>query len=357
MQTYKIAVFGSLTADLFIQPSESQIITKSSENFSESLFALPHGGKVSANHIQEHFGGGSSNVSISFSRFGHQVFCFGGIGDDANGEKILKNLHNENIITTEIQKFSGKKSGFSLILNSFDGERTVIFTAEANQEFSEIKKNILIEKHIDALYLCHLSGENSKKIFSQIEMFLEQNLEKKFFWNPGKESIERGIEKNSFLLKSCDILFLNTEEAEKFSGISAKTKHSYGYELRNKDFFQKNFQKTNIPDSVKDVSEIAEIFLEKGVKNVVITDGRNGAQAFSQNKNEKYEFIPCISGNRIDTLGAGDSFASTFSSFFLRGNPLKKCGKYASINAASVISFQGAQDGLLNFFQIENSIT
>ena len=74
---HTIAVFGSLTIDLFVQPSESQIITTTTEHSEKMLFALPHGGKISAEHIQEHFGGGSSNVGVSFSRLGNEVSAFG----------------------------------------------------------------------------------------------------------------------------------------------------------------------------------------------------------------------------------------------------------------------------------------
>jgi ribokinase len=354
-----IAVFGSLTVDLFVQPSETQIITQSTENTAHSLLALPHGGKISAEHIQEHFGGGASNVGVSFSRLENSVTCFGGIGDDSNGEKILKNLEKENIITENIQKFSGKKSGFSLILNAFDGERTVIFTSEANKEFGDISTE-KIPENFDALYLCHISGKNPEKLFEKIQNFLEKNPEKKFFWNPGKERIAEGLKDktNQSLLQSCNVLFVNTEEAEKFSGILSKSEHTSGEELRKKHLlYEENAQK-KIPSYVRNVSEIAQKFLERGVETVVITDGRKGAQVFSQKKNisprEKHLFIPCFPGKRIDTLGAGDSFASCFSSFYLQGEPLQNCGKYASINATSVVEYQGAQDGLLTKKQVQS---
>ena len=358
INTKKIAVFGSLTIDLFVQPSESQVITMTTENSEKTLFALPHGGKISAEHIQEHFGGGASNVGVSFSRLGNEVFAFGGIGNDNNGKKILEHLEEEKISGTFVQAFENIKSGFSLILNAFDGERTVIFTSEANQKFNTINsplslgEGLGVRDNFDAIYLCHLSGKNPEKIFSEIQKFLEKT-QKKLFWNPGRERITLGLENpiNKNLLKNCDILFVNTEEAEEFSGISAKKQKSHGQELREKHHVTKQHTEISIPDYVRDVSEIAEKFLESGVTMVVITDGRKGAQAFSQTTSE-YLFIPCVSSTRVDTLGAGDSFASAFSHFYMQGETLQKCGEYASINAASVVSYRGAQDGLLTKTQI-----
>ena len=354
MNTHTIAVLGSLTIDLFVQPSETKIITQMTEEFSESFFALPHGGKISAEHIQEHFGGGAANVGVSFARLGNTVSCLGAVGEDSNGKKILENLHAEKISTAFVQKYSDTKSGFSLILNAFDGERTVIFTSEANQKFEKIAS---LSDECNAVYLCHLSGKNPQKIFSQLEYFLGQDNSRKFFWNPGKERIEEGLEKNKKLLSHCDVLFLNTEEAEKFSGLSAHKKISHREEIQNKHTLDTSFQKykkdNNVPDFVLEVGHIAEKFLEMGVKTVVITDGRKGAQVFSKRKNELYLFIPCVSSKRVDTLGAGDSFASAFSHFYLQGETLQKCGEYASINAASVVAHQGAQDGLLTHKKIQ----
>ncbi len=350
-----ITTIGSLTVDLFVQPSETQIITRSTENGSESFFALPHGGKVSANHMQEHFGGGAANVGVSFARLENQVECLGGIGDDSNGQKILANLEKEKIGTEKIQKFLNINSGFSLILNSFDGERTVIFTSEANKEFQKIPE---ISSENDAIYLCHVSGKNPENIFAEIQKFLEKSPEKKFFWNPGHERISRGLEdsSNTTLLKHCDILFLNTEEAEEFSGFSAHKKISHAEEIANTHTLSSMFQKirgeNEVPDFILNVNAIAEKFLKKGVQTVVITDGKRGAQAFSKRRGEEYLFIPCVSSKRVDTLGAGDSFASAFSHFYLQGESLQKCGEYASVNAASVVANQGAQDGLLTKTQI-----
>lgn len=351
--SHKIAVFGSLTVDLFVQPSESQIITTTTEHSEKSLFALPHGGKISADHIQEHFGGGASNVGTSFARLQNEVFCFGGTGNDKNGEKIRENLTSEKISEEYIQKFPEIKSGFSLILNAFDGERTVIFTSEANKEFNSVPENTLETEDFDALYLCHISGTNPENIFSHIQNFLEKFPEKKSFWNPGRERIALGLDNNtnSQLLKNCDILFVNTEEAEEFSGQLSRKKISQGDILREQ-------HELSLEHHIKEVSHLAEIFLEKGVKTVVITDGKKGAQAFTKHEESatisEHIFIPCVSSKRVDTLGAGDSFASAFSHFYLQGETLQKCGEFASINAASVVAHQGAQDGLLTTTQIQN---
>ncbi len=305
----KIAVFGSLTKDIFVLPRHNKKIIQEGKEY----FALPYGGKVIAENIEEHFGGGASNVSIGLQRLGHNSIVCGAIGDDRIGENIISHLKNEGIETKYIQKIENKKSGFSIILNGYDGERTVIFTSQANKRFISYNFNILTEKKIDALYLCHLSSEKENIIFSGLENFLDENPKIIFAWNPGKERIEMGIEKNKKLLHRCNFLFMNSEEAKKFTNENIK-------------------------------ENIVKKILNAGVENVIITDGGNGAFLYSK---ENTLFFSPEQQTKKDTLGAGDSFASGFFASFLHENDLQKCGKYASMNAASVVSHIGAQDGLL----------
>lgn len=307
----KIAVFGSLTKDIFVLPSQNKKIVLDNIEY----FALPYGGKVVAENIEEHFGGGASNVSIGLQRLGHETFIFGAIGNGDIGKNIIKNLKKENINTKYIQKIDNKKSGFSIILNSYEGERTVIFTSEANKEFISCDTHQFKKENIDALYLCHLSSKENNTIFSELYNFLKKNTQIIFAWNPGKERIGLGIEENEDLLSQCDFLFINKEESEKFTNQTQRKK-------------------------------IIKIFLEQGVKNIIITDGGNGAYLYTD---DKEFYFPPEKQNKKDTLGAGDSFASGFFASILHEKPLQECGKYASINAASVVSYIGAQQGLLHY--------
>ncbi|MBN1258303.1 carbohydrate kinase family protein, partial [Candidatus Peregrinibacteria bacterium] len=50
---------------------------------------------------------------------------------------------------------------------------------------------------------------------------------------------------------------------------------------------------------------------------------------------------------RKDTLGAGDAFASGFTSAIILGESLKRALTYGTLNANSVVNFYGAQQGLL----------
>ncbi len=340
-----IVILGSLTQDLFVYANGNSVITQSDENGESEFYAIPHGGKLTAKYLERHIGGGGANVGVSLQRLGFQSYIFGARGNDEVGEFIEKKLLAENINTKNIQVFPNTESGFSVILNSYQGERTVIFTSQANKKFDKISKKNIEEIFPKAIYLCHISS-NSENILLELSKYLEEVEDVIFAWNPGKERLELGLEKNKFLLKNCDFLFLNKEEAELLTGMKAKNPHeTHGEKTRNNLYI--------LPDYVSDVSELSKKILETGVKTVVITDGRKGVQVFTKNTKVYKE---SLGGERVDTLGAGDSFASAFTASILLGKSLEEATEYARINAQSVVAHRGAQDGLLTSGKLYKNI-
>ena len=87
---------------------------------------------------------------------------------------------------------------------------------------------------------------------------------------------------------------------------------------------------------------------------IVITDGGKGAYAYDGNK---FYFCETFPSEVVSTLGAGDSFASTFcASLSHNGTDIGKALMYASVNSSSVVSKFGATEGLLTFDEIETKL-
>ncbi|MEI7511304.1 MAG: carbohydrate kinase family protein [Candidatus Peregrinibacteria bacterium] len=339
-----IAVLGSLTVDLFVRPAETRIISQISEHERSDFLAFPHGGKIGASEIQEQFGGGASNTAVSFARLGFSPCVFGAIGDEASAESILQNLQKNGISPGCVQKIPGVRSGFSVIINSFDGERTVIYTSGANTSFARVSPETLLKS--DAIYLCHISGEHYGEIFQELATVLEKNPRPFFAWNPGKESLCLGLAGNAPLLSRTNLLFVNREEAELLVQQKSIPNESYGEKVRKGDLKGKKNQKSGLPAYAIQVSHLAQEILKMGVETVVITDGRRGSQIFTHGQ-KTFFFCPVDEeAARVDTLGAGDAFASTFTAHRLLKKPLPECALYATIRASSVVGKVGAQEGL-----------
>ena len=92
----------------------------------------------------------------------------------------------------------------------------------------------------------------------------------------------------------------------------------------------------------------------KDYQVVVITNGNKGAYAY---EGKNFYYCPTFPAEVISTLGAGDSFASTFcAALYRNGKDIGKALMYGSVNSAGVVSKFSATEGLLTFEQIEEKL-
>ncbi len=335
MKKPKVCTLGSMTIDIFIKPNDTTVIKMCREKTSnEEYIAFPYGGKIHASETHELFGGGANNTCVGLSRLGFNASPVAQIGDDIYGEKLIENLKKElvSIENMQIAKNSKEHTGVSVILRSFEGERTVFYYPGTNKTFSDF--NVKILDDVEGLFFNHISarGNNADVIFQSIKRHFLKYPKKFLFWNPGKEQISQGALSFIDFFPVVDVMLLNKEEAEAFTGRKARKRRS---KKSQQDF----------PHSAADYSEIFQVFMRQGVQNVVITDGRNGSQ-ICDGKNIYFCGIDEVS-EKIDTLGAGDGFGTGLFYAIFHKKKLHSSLKYATINAASVVSQVGSQTGLL----------
>ncbi|MCT4592204.1 MAG: carbohydrate kinase family protein [Candidatus Gracilibacteria bacterium] len=323
MQNKKFITIGSLTFDIFVRPEQHKIIRTHTEDSIIEELSFAFGEKIRVQDVHECFGGGASNVAVGFSRLGINTSVFGAVGQDEWANGVINNLKQEKIETSHIIE-TKEKTGFSVIINSFEGERTVLGYSGANHDFEDI--DISIFDQYEGAHLCHLSGKASK-VFDKIQKFFIKNPEKFLSWNPGKEQIEKGIQEFKNFIPAVDVIILNREESEEFTN-------------------QKSHKGSNFGNNIYDVTDIMCKFYENGFSGIlVITDGRRGAQA-TDGKELYYAPIE-ESQKRVDTLGAGDAFCSGFCASCIQNQDLQNCLIFGTLNSANVVSNFGAQTGLL----------
>jgi ribokinase len=325
-----ILTIGSLTFDIFLRPKRQEIIRHyQADKSQEEYFAFPYGEKVRVEDVHECFGGGAANTAIAFQRLGFSASSLGAIGDDQWGQLVVNNLEANGVDANFVQTHSGK-TGFSVILNSFEGERTVIAFKGANRQIESMDPEVLDQ--FEAVHLCHLSGK-AQTLFAQVRSYFEANPEKLLSWNPGKEQLEKGLAHYQSFLPQVDLLFVNLEEAEEFTGSKANGKTAFN-------------------DQIADFREIFQKFFAQGFQGVVIiTDGQNGSQACDGKV--IYHTPIDNTSKRVDALGAGDGFGSAVAASIFSKKSLPQALKNGTINAASVVNHYGAQKGLLTTKELE----
>ena len=333
---YDIISIGGGTFDLFVKAHDSKIMRIKTQEKEEDALLLPYGGKQKMDEVHETLGGGAHNTSVAFSRMGLNAAYCGLIGDDLYGKKILANLDSEGVSKELLSVTEDEKTSFSVILNSFEGERTVLNYLGANNLFTSEYFPLKKVMQTKWIFLNHLSGK-ANQLIQKIEIVLEKSPQIKLAWNPGGIQLREGAEKFKNILSNTEVLFLNKEEAEKFSRINCH-KFLQGKKMKN----------------IHDMNLIFKYFHKFGVKIVVITDGRNGSQV--SDGHASY-FCPASTSQRVDTLGAGDSFASGFTGAIILNKNLQTALIFGTINAASVVNKYGAQKGLLKINKIRESLS
>lgn len=307
---YDVITIGSNTVDLFVHTDQSGMIDFHSRRGVEQFISYPVGTKMLITRLLHNFGGNGTNSAVAFSRLGLKTGYVGEIGRDDNGTRIISNLKNEKI------DFLGGRScesGFSIILDAFEEDRTILVYKGCNNDLKlkEIKKANLKSKWV---YLSSMLGE-SLKTMQQIAEYAKKS-KIKIAFNPSITILENEAEKAINIIRCSDLLVLNKEEAEYVVGNS------------------QNSPEMNIKE-----------LLAFGPKIIAITDGKNGALAY--NDGYYYKIMPRSDLKIVETTGAGDAFASTLTAGIILGKPFEFCLKMAINNSEAVITHHGAQNLLL----------
>lgn len=255
--------------------------------------------------------GNSPNAAVSAHRLGLKAALYSNIGHDKRGAECLDALRQEGISTDYIVRNEGKTTNDHYVLR-YGAERTILIKHE------EYTYNL---PHFDEppryIYFSSI-GENSLPFHHELAAYVKANPETKLVFQPGTFQIKLGAKELSDIYAVSEIFFCNKEEAQ--------------YILNSKS---------------TDVKELLRGMKALGPKIPVITDGPKGAYALD---GDDAWFMPIYPDPAppVDRTGAGDSFASTFTSAIALGLPVSTALAWGPINSMSVVQFVGAQKGLLS---------
>lgn len=331
---FDVITVGSATRDIFVETDKAQILSMKSISETKELFCLGYGDKIEIDHSSFEIGGGAVNTGVNFSGLGLHTSVLIKTGDTFNGKAVRSRLKEAKVDTSLVMKSSEHRTGFSVILTSFEGDRTVLAHRGANGQMKSDEINWEALKNTKWIYSAPLSNE-SNKVLDELAVFVKEN-NIKFAYNPGGTGLKRGLEGLKPILEATDVVVMNKTEASKLTGIIEKseTKHDFG----NNGPINKYIKKMLIE-------------LKKYTKLPVVTDGKQGVIAYD---GDTFYFIETFPAKVTSTLGAGDAFSSTFVGCFVKSEcDIEKSMALASINAASVVGEYGAQQGLKTFKELE----
>jgi ribokinase len=290
MKKGKIVVFGSFVVDL---TSWAKHLPVPGETVKGSKFKLGPGGK-------------GSNQAVAASRAGADVILVTKVGNDVFGQVALDFYKNENMDTQYVFVDKEKETGTALIMVDENvGQNEILVVSGACDNITD-QETISTQQLIDEASILLLQ--------------LEVNM----------DAIEKVIDMAHAKGK---LIVLNTAPAQKLPDSL----------LGKIDIVTPNEIEAGILTDMKveteqDAEKAAQILLNKGVKNVVITMGKNGVFVMTQ---DRHEFIPSMKVKAIDTTGAGDAFNGGFVTALSEGKDIFEAARFGNIVGALSVTKLG----------------
>lgn len=268
-------------------------------------------------------GGKGSNQAIAASRAGGDVSFVTKLGRDNYADMALKLYQEAGVNTQAVILDSNLNTGAAgILINQQTGENAinVIPGAAATIDHKFIDDNLSIIK-------------NSKIFLTQLETSIDATM---YALKMAKEN-------------GCSTI-LNPAPARNLP-----------YDcFKNIDFFTPNETEASFfinqsIESEKDCQSAAKVFLDKGVKNILITLGDKGC--FFKNQEEEF-LLPAkkLSFPVVDTTGAGDAFNGAFSVALSKNKNYKEAIEFANLVAGISVTREGAANSMPTIDEIEENL-
>ncbi len=293
MNTNKIIVIGSANTDMVVKAKKLPL---PGETLLGGTFFMNAGGK-------------GANQAVAAARLGGNVTLVTKVGNDIFGKQTVDSLKKEGINTDFVFVDDAAPSGTALIMVNEEGENCIVVAPGANANL--LPADISIIKNINEAEIILMQLEIPMETIAAVAKIAKANHQKVII-NPAPAQ-----KLNDELLKGLFLITPNETEATLLTGIKVEDETT--------------------------ASQAAEVFLKKGVQNVIITLGKQGA--YFQNADLKIK-IPAPIVKALDTTAAGDTFSGAISVALTEGKDWENAIKFA-IEAASIsVTRMGAQSSV-----------
>lgn len=291
----KVCVFGSFNLDIvtkmrrFPQPGESLV--------ADSSMMGP--------------GGKGANQATAALRAGARVHYIGKVGNDDFGVFARRHLEKTGFDAITLLTCKEKPTGNAMIYVAGDeAENMIAVYPGANLTVTAAEVN-RCQQTVAAADIFLLQLENN---FSAIEKMIKNARQAGVFIILNPAPVQKiGNE----VLGCIDLLTPNSTEASQLSGKTV----------------------TDFTSAI----EAAGILHQKGVKQLIITLGTQGALLSTSGQ---FFHIPVFPAQPVDTTGAGDAFNGALAARLAAGNSIEEAALFASAYASVCVEHTGAANAM-----------
>lgn len=293
MKGNKIIVIGSSNTDMVVKSPE---LPKPGETILGGTFLMNAGGK-------------GANQAVAAARLGGDVTLVAKVGNDIFGKKSVEGFKQENIKTEFVFIDENTPSGTALIMVNEEGENCIVVAPGANAQL--LPADIEQVKDISEASIILMQLEIPIDTIAAVITIAKTNKQRVII-NPAPAQ-----QLPDELLNGLFLITPNETEAKLLTGV-------------------------HVDDEVT-ASQSAEVFLNKGVQNVIITLGKQGAY-FQNNDLQFAAEAPVVKA--MDTTAAGDTFSGAIAVAVTENMEWKQAIEFA-VKAASIsVTRMGAQSSV-----------
>ena len=290
----KILVIGSSNIDMIARVRQ---LPRPGETVGEAQFMQSNGGK-------------GANQAVAAARLGGDVAFVSCLGSDAGAAALRQQFAADGIDIESLFQVADTPTGTALIFVSEEGENSIAVAPGANRRLTREVIDAVADRIAGAEYLLLQLEIPMDTVAYAIEKAREAGT--RVVLNPAP-----AMPLSDDLLRKVYLLTPNRTETETLTGIAVHSAH--------------------------DASKAAGILLAKGVENVIVTLGSEGALI----KNAAgEELIPADKVRPVDTTAAGDVFNGALLVALTEGKPLAEVVRFAARCAALSVTRMGAQTSI-----------
>lgn len=265
-------------------------------------------------------GGEAVNGSIAASKLGMKTAILCSLGNDGAGGIIEAELLKHGVDTSRIARSDERPTPVTTIFVAEDGERkSITNNAHKNNFHPERYESSFTDAGAIVIGSLFRAPFNDAQVVNDVVRAAAAN----------------GV-----------LVFADT----KLPNFAVLSLDDLADSLQYVDYITPNEAEARYFTGEEDPEKMADVFLSKGVRNVIIKLGGRGC--FFKNSEESM-YLPAFSIDTVDATGAGDNFLAGFASEIIRGSSVRDaltfacaCGAICSTEVGSGTALRDRQQVL-----------
>lgn len=280
---------------------------------------LPAGGGVSfVEEITLAVSGTAGSCAIDAAKLGLKTLAVGAVGPDHMGKWVLQELDRHGVDTSAMQILEHSRTSTTIVTTRSDGARPAMHMKGATGDF--IISDNMLDQVLDAK-IVHLGGTG---LMNRMD---------------GPRSVELlKAAKARGCVTTHDLLAGTPEFLPLVEPLMPYV-----------DYFIPSIEEAEGLSGLRNIEEIAQFFLDKGVGCCVLTLG--GVGAYYHHSDGTKFLIPAFEVDVVCTCGCGDAFDAGFATALIKGYDPETSVRFAQAAAGLVATGLGSQAGIQLFEQ------